>query len=64
MKEIGLRIALGAQLGQLTRSVVGGGLRLVAIGIGSGLRRNGLPALQETLLSAAQTLSNQLCGER
>jgi putative ABC transport system permease protein len=31
-KEIGIRIALGAQLGQLTRSVVGGGLRLVAIG--------------------------------
>ena len=31
-KEIGLRIALGAQLGQLKRSVVGGGLRLVAIG--------------------------------
>ena len=36
---------------------------LVAIGIGSGLRRNGLPALQENLLTAAQTLSNQLCGE-
>ena len=36
---------------------------LVAIGIGSGLRRNGLTALQENLLTAAQTLSNQLCGE-
>jgi predicted permease len=40
-KEIGVRIALGAQLGQLTRSVVGGGLRLVgvgaAIGVGSSL---------------------------
>jgi DNA-binding IclR family transcriptional regulator len=36
---------------------------LVAIGIGSGLRRNGLPALQDTLVSAAQLLSNQLCGE-
>ncbi len=31
-KEFGLRIALGAQLGQLQRSVVGGGLRLVAVG--------------------------------
>lgn len=36
---------------------------LVAIGIGSTLRRNGLPALQEALRSAAQTLSNQLSGE-
>jgi len=36
---------------------------LVAIGIGGGLKRAGLPALQETLLAAAQTLSNQLCGE-
>jgi DNA-binding IclR family transcriptional regulator len=36
---------------------------LVAIGIGSALRRNGLPALQDALLSAAQTLSGQLCGE-
>jgi DNA-binding IclR family transcriptional regulator len=36
---------------------------LVAIGIGSALKRAGLPALQSALLSAAQTLSNQLCGE-
>ena len=36
---------------------------LVAIGIGSSLKRAGLPKLQETLRSAAQTLSNQLCGE-
>ena len=36
---------------------------LVAIGIGSALKRNGLPALQEALRSAAQTLSNQLSGE-
>ena len=36
---------------------------LVGIGIGSALRRAGLPELQDTLLSAAQTLSNQLCGE-
>ena len=35
---------------------------LVAIGIGSALRRS-LPALQETMLSAAQTLTNQLSGE-
>jgi putative ABC transport system permease protein len=31
-KEIGVRIALGAPLGHVRRSVVGGGLRLVAIG--------------------------------
>lgn len=36
---------------------------LVAIGIGSALRRGGLPALQDAILSAARTLSNQLCGE-
>jgi DNA-binding IclR family transcriptional regulator len=36
---------------------------LVAIGIGSSLKRSGLPALQKSLLAAAQTLSNQLCGE-
>jgi DNA-binding IclR family transcriptional regulator len=39
------------------------GHALVGIGIGSALRRNGLPALQGELLSAAQTLSNQLGGE-
>jgi DNA-binding IclR family transcriptional regulator len=33
---------------------------LVALGIGGALRRTGLPALQEALLSAAETLSNQL----
>ena len=33
---------------------------LVAIGIGSALRRSGLPALQATLHAAAQTLSTQL----
>jgi len=36
---------------------------LVAIGIGNGLRRTGLPELQTALLQAAQTISNQLCGE-
>lgn len=36
---------------------------LVAIGIGSGLKRSGLPALQADLLAAAQTLSNHFCGE-
>jgi DNA-binding IclR family transcriptional regulator len=36
---------------------------LVAIGIGSALKRAGLPKLQESLRSAAETLSNQLCGE-
>jgi ABC-type antimicrobial peptide transport system permease subunit len=36
-KEIGIRIALGAQLGRLKGSVVGGGLRLVAIGAAIGV---------------------------
>lgn len=36
---------------------------LVAIGIGSALKRAGLPALQEALRSAAHTLSNHLSGE-
>jgi predicted permease len=36
-KEIGIRIALGAQLGRLKRSVVGGGLRLVAVGAAIGV---------------------------
>jgi DNA-binding IclR family transcriptional regulator len=36
---------------------------LVATSIGSALKRAGLPALQHALLSAAQTLSNQLCGD-
>jgi len=36
-KEIGIRIALGAQLGRLKRSVVGGGLKLVAIGVVTGV---------------------------
>jgi DNA-binding IclR family transcriptional regulator len=35
---------------------------LVAIGLGSALRRNGLPELQEALLAAARTLSLQLGG--
>ena len=36
-KEIGIRIALGAGLGRLTRSVIGGGLRLVGIGAAIGI---------------------------
>lgn len=36
---------------------------LVAIGIGSALKRAGLPALQDTLLSSSRTLSSQLGGE-
>ncbi len=36
---------------------------LVALGIGGTLQRVGLPALQQALVSAAQTLSRQLCGE-
>lgn len=36
---------------------------LVAIGIGSALKRAGLPALQDAFLSAARTISNQLSGE-
>ena len=36
---------------------------LVALGIGGALKRNGLPELQNALLSAAATLSTQLCGD-
>jgi DNA-binding IclR family transcriptional regulator len=36
---------------------------LVALGIGSALKRHGLPELESALLSAARTLSAQLCGE-
>ena len=36
---------------------------LVTIGIGSAMKRNGLPALQEALLTSARQLSNQLSGE-
>jgi DNA-binding IclR family transcriptional regulator len=36
---------------------------LVALGIGSPLQRDGLPALQQALLAASETLSRQLCGE-
>jgi len=36
-KEFGIRIALGAQVGRLIRSVIGGGLRLVAIGAAMGV---------------------------
>jgi ABC-type antimicrobial peptide transport system permease subunit len=36
-REIGIRIALGAHLGRLTRSVVGRGLSLVAIGAAIGV---------------------------
>lgn len=36
-KEIGIRIALGAPLARVMRSVVGGGLRLVAIGAAMGV---------------------------
>jgi DNA-binding IclR family transcriptional regulator len=39
------------------------GNALVAIGIGGALKRAGMPALQQALLSAANGLSNQLCGD-
>jgi DNA-binding IclR family transcriptional regulator len=39
------------------------GHALVAIGIGNALKRSGLPALQESLVASARTLSAQLCGE-
>lgn len=37
---------------------------LVAIGIGSAVKRVGLPAIQDSLLAAARELSSQLCGEQ
>jgi putative ABC transport system permease protein len=36
-KEIGIKIALGARLGALTRAVIGGGIRLVAVGAAIGV---------------------------
>ena len=36
-KEIGIRIALGARVGRLTRSVIGGGLQLVGVGAAVGV---------------------------
>jgi DNA-binding IclR family transcriptional regulator len=36
---------------------------LVATGISSAVKRAGLAALQDALLSAAHVLSDQLCGE-
>jgi putative ABC transport system permease protein len=36
-KELGIRIALGAHVGRLTRSVLGGGLMLVGVGAAIGL---------------------------
>lgn len=49
--ELGIRIALGEQLGRLTRSVVGGGLGLVALGVAIGVGASlVLFRLGETLL--------------
>lgn len=36
---------------------------LVAIGIGSAVKGSGLPALQQALLAAAESLSHRMCGE-
>ena len=36
-RELGVRIALGATRGEIRKNVVGGGLRLTAIGLGIGL---------------------------
>jgi putative ABC transport system permease protein len=49
-REIGIRMVLGAQTGRVTRSVVGGGLRLVAIGAAIGV------AGSLVLLRSMQTL--------
>ena len=49
-REIAIRVALGAHIQRLTRSVVGRGLRLVAIGAAVGL------AVSLTLLRSLSTL--------
>ncbi|MFN2547318.1 MAG: ADOP family duplicated permease, partial [Myxococcales bacterium] len=52
-REIGVRIAIGAQKGDVLRLVMGGALRLAAAGVGIGLAVS---------IAASQLLSSQLYG--
>ena len=53
--EIGIRMALGAQVGQIARLILGNGMRMALIGMGLGLL--GAVALSRLLLSALPGLA-------
>src|SRR5207248_3301098 len=52
-QEIGIRLAIGAQRGDILRMILHGGLRLVVVGIGAGLLGS---------LALTHLLQNQLFG--
>ena len=61
--EIGIRMALGAQAGQVVGLIMRGGLELVAIGLGLGLAgAAGVARLIQTLLFGVQPLDPAIYG--